>query len=291
MRKFVSLSSKQRPRTHVHVPLLVLFGLLLTFWMFTDIETVSSPYSSDWSITSVTAHFIWIVRDLEKIETAVPGDMAGVILRNFGTMLGRASPFEIVPAIALDLLTMLTGELHATVWIGVSLLALPGAALIGRSLRRFRPVVPFLALLLTGYLALNLYVPEVVYSGQITLEEVVQIFEQDPPPDDLTIGVYSDDSILGYLEAQGRLSPTLQIGAEWLNLSAEAMDRIVAGWGDSTIWMIFDRSNPTMSAVADELEDALERSGRSYAGWCGGSNRGQYLMAYRFGPRGNCGRI
>ncbi len=253
------------------MPLLVLFGLILTFWMFTVVETVSSPYLSDWSITSVTAHFIWIVRDLEKIETAVPGDMAGVILRNFGTMLGRASPFELVVAIPLDILTTLTGELHATVWIGVSLLALPGAALICRSLRRFRPVVPFLALLLTGFTAVQLYAPIPIYSNDRTLEWVVRYFKQDPTPEDLTIGVYSDDSILGYLEAQGRLSPTLQIGAEWLSLSAEAMDFIVAGWG-GTIWMILDVSNPTMSAVADELEDALKRSGRNYSGWCGGTN-------------------
>ncbi len=258
--------------------------------MFTVVETVSSPYLSDWSITSVTAHFIWIVRDLEKIETAVPGDMAGVILRNFGTMLGRASPFELVVAIPLDILTTLTGELHVTVWIGVSLLALPGAALICRSLRRFRPVVPFLALLLTGFTAVQLYAPIPISSNDRTLEWVVRYFKQDPTPEDLTIGVYSDDSVLGYLEAQGRLSPTLQIGAEWLSLSAEAMDFIVAGWG-GTIWMILDVSNPTMSAVADELEDALKRSGRNYSGWCGGTNRGQYLMAYHFGRQNFCDDI
>ena len=286
MREFVSLSSRQRPRTRVHVPLLVLFGLALTFWMFTVVETVSSPYLSDWSITSVTAHFIWIVRDLEKIETAVPGDMAGVILRNFGTMLGRASPFELVVAIPLDILTTLTGELHVTVWIGVSLLALPGAALICRSLRRFRPVVPFLVLLLTGFIYLQLLSPRVIFSGQLLLGELVEAYNRIRLPHELTIAVYTEDSTLGYLEAQGHLSPSLHIGAEWLSFSAEEIDRIVAGWGGGTIWMILDGSDPTMSAVADELEDALERSGWNRSGgYFLGTYLGEYIIAYHFSPR------
>ena len=194
-------------------------------------------------ITDAEARLLWIVRDPERVEPASISDTARLLARNFRAMLDRAAARDLPLTVPLDLWTMLVGGSVFAARMG-AVAALFAVALILRWIMRrlgFRKrladilIVTALALISVAgalLLALGSYGPPV--SG------VVASYQAERRPAEPVITVFSDDSSLGYYQAQVDLRRGVGIDLGWREFTPEEIARAAASLGSGTVWLIVE---------------------------------------------------
>lgn len=233
--------------------------LILLFAIFVGLTVAAA--SAD--ITDAEARLLWIVRDPERVEPAAIGDTARLLARNFRAMLDRAETRDLPLAVPLDLWTTLLGGSIFAARMGAVAALFVVAMIIRWVLRRLGVrqrlgnILVVAALALTSVAAVILlelgsYGPPV--SG------VVASYQAERHPTEPVITVFSDDSPLGYYQAQVDLRRGIGIDLGWREFSPEEIERAVANLGAGAVWLFVE--DYVRYAAIDQ---ALEATGRRAA--------------------------
>jgi hypothetical protein len=213
--------------------------LLLLFALF----AVLTVAAANADITDAEARLLWIVRDPERVEPASISDTARLLTRNFRAMLDRAETRDLPLAVPLDVWTTLTGgSLFAARMAAVVALFLFAAVLtwLMRRLGIRRPLAGKILVVTLGIIALvgAVFLEFSTYGPPVS--GVVARYQAERQPTEPVITVFSDDSPLGYYQAQVDLRRGIGIDLGWREFTAEEIDRAVANLGSGTVWLFVE---------------------------------------------------
>lgn len=247
--------------------------LLLLFAVFAFLTIAAA--NAD--ITDAEARLLWIVRDPERVEPAAISDTARLLARNFRAMLDRAETRDLPLAVPLDIWTTLAGGSVFAARMGVVAALFVAAILLTWLLRRLGLrrslthiiVVTVLALsAIAGFVLLELgsYGPPV--SG------VVARYQAERTPAEPVITVFTDDSPLGYYQAQVDLRRGIGVDLGWREFTPEEIERVVANLGSGTVWLFVENYRHYA-----EVDQALAATGRR-AAMCEGRYQRAAVIRY-----------
>lgn len=229
-------------------------------------------------ITDAEARLLWIVRDPERVEPAAIGDTARLLARNFRAMLDRAGTGDLPLAVPLDIWTTATGGSIFAARIGVIIALFGVTAVLTWLIRRFGirrapagklVVVALLLMAIAGVLLLEFgsYGPPV--SG------VVASYQAERHPAEPVITVFSDDSPLGYYQAQVDLRRGVGVDLGWRKFKSEEIERVASSLGPGTVWLIVE----DYDYIVELTDQALRDTGRRAVS-CNGRYPGEAVIRY-----------
>jgi len=175
-------------------------------------------------------------------------------------MLDRAGTRELPLAVPLDIWTTLTGgSLFAARYAAVIAFFVFTGVLtwLMRRLGIRRPLAGKILIVVLGVIALSGAALLALGSYGPPVSGVVASYQAERHPAEPVITVFSDDSPLGYYQAQVDLRRGVGIDLGWRDFTPEEIDRAAANLRDGPVWLIV--GDYRRYALIDQ---ALEATGR-----------------------------